>query len=368
MTGRSLGWGFIATEAVLIGSGLRARHKGRALKRDYERWADLHWDRDRYLDYLTYFESLTGSPWLYDHHTLPPAGERDHDYYEMIGKYEQFAPGWSDWRASWDIPWRGISRVREDYLGQRYRANRYLKWALTSGGLVFLNHLIAGTEVLFHKEGSRDRPPARLRELTPWGAAGRSLILPGWGQRLQGRRGSATTLAVCEGLFWFGLKGFSQYGDWKMEDSRRWAVRHAGVDPWRKDAGYYHALSLYPDFTTHNAVQRSGLGTPEEAYPSGIGYEWRWDSESSWKRYRDLRRDSRLARSRARVVLSGIVAVRLIGAVAALITGTRQGLAEDSGGERITVTISPRMGLDPFAGIDRFYPGKTSGLVLKVCF
>ena len=376
LTGRSWGWGLIATEAVLIGSGLWARHEGRGLKGEYERFADLNWERDRYLEYLTTFESLTGSPWPHDHHTLPPADIRDHDYYEMIGKYDQFAPGWTDWHASWDVPWRGVSRSRERYLNRRFEANRYLKWSLTAGGLVFLNHLAAGTEVLFSGGEPSGNTHSRSRELTPWGAAARSLLFPGWGQRLQGKRGLAGVLTLCEGMFWGGLKAFSVYSDWMLDDSRRWAVSHAGADPWLKDSGYYRVLALYPDFTTYNAVQRSGLGSPSEAYPAGIGYEWRWDSESSWKRYRELRRDSRLAENRAKIALSGIVAGRLVGAVAALITGT---LREPQGGpagpvsgsagrNRLTVTISPWMadGVDTSTGV--LQDGRISGVTLKLRF
>ena len=377
LTGRSWGWGLIATEAVLIGSGLWARHEGRGLKREYERFADLHWDRDQYLDYLDTYESLTGSPWLYDHHTLPPAGVRDHDYYEMIGKYDQFAPGWSDWQASWDVPWRGISRSREYYLNRRFEANRYLKWSLTAGGLVFLNHLAAGTEVLFSGGEQRNRAPAGPHEITPWGAAARSLLFPGWGQRLQGKRGLASVLTICEGMFWGGLKAFDVYSDWMLEDSRRWAVHHAGADPWLKDSGYYRVLALYPDFTTYNAVQRSGLGSPSEAYPAGIGFEWRWDSESSWKRYREMRRDSRLAENRAKIAMSGIVAGRLIGAVMALITGRLDESDEGSGGwnggngrwgNRFTVTISPWMGDGADTLTGALQGGQVSGVTLRLTF
>jgi len=376
MTGRSWGWGLIATEAALIGSGLWARHEGRALKGGYERFADLNWERGRYLEYLTTFEFLTGSPWPYDHHTLPPADIRDHDYYEMIGKYDQFAPGWTDWHASWDVPWRGVSRSRENYLNRRFEANRYLKWSLTAGGLVFLNHLAAGTEVLFSGGERSGTTHSRSTELTPWGAAARSLLFPGWGQRLQGKRGLASVLTLCEGVFWGGLKAFNVYSGWMLDDSRRWAVSHAGADPWLKDSAYYRVLALYPDFTTYNAVQRSGLGSPSEAYPAGIGYEWRWDSESTWKRYRELRRDSRLAENRAKIALSGIVAGRLIGAVAALITGTlreSQGgptdpVSASAGRNRFSVTISPWMaeGADTATGV--LQEGRISGVTLKLRF
>ncbi|MFC1629532.1 hypothetical protein ACFL3H_10545, partial [Gemmatimonadota bacterium] len=101
-----------------------------------------------------------------------------------------------------------------------------------------------------------------------------------------------------------------------------------------------------------------------------------WDSESSWKRYREFRRDSRLAANRAKIALSGIVASRLVGAVAALITGT---LRESEGGptgqvsgskgrNQLIVNISPWMVdvTDTSTGV--LQEGRISGVMVKLRF
>ncbi len=329
-TGRKWGWGLVAAEAALVGGGLWARSRGRDQQRGYERFADLHWDRNRYLDYIASYEAITGSPWPYAHHNLPLAGVHNHDYYEMIGKYEQFAPGWNDWSAGYDVLYRGLSANRDSYLHQRLVANRYLKWALTAGGLVFLNHVVASAEALLWglRGGERAEGRSPPAAVTPWKAAAHSLLLPGWGQRLQGNKGLADVLVLVEGLCWGGLAGFHCYGDWKLADSRHWAAQHAGVYLGGKDDAYFRALARYPDWTTYNAVQLSGVGDPSALYPAGAGYEWRWSSEAAWKRYRELRRDERLAKNYATLALGGIVAGRLVGAVAALASGRHAELAE----------------------------------------
>ena len=324
--GRRSGWAFIAAEVVLIGGGIWAGYRGRSLQEDYEFLADLHWDRNSYLDYLSFYTAETGLPWPYDHHTLPPEGTRDHDYYEMIGKYEQFAPGWDDWSAWYDITYRGNSSNRNSYLQMRLEANRFLKSALTAGGLLFLNHALTSAEALiWGLRGERQRLPAAEASRSPWNAALKSLLLPGWGQRSQGKRTAANVFVMVEGLFWGGVIGLNKYSGWKLEDSRRWAALYAGSSLAGKDDDYFQYLALYPDMTTFNAAQYSGLGDPSSAYPAGAGYDWRWSSEREWKRYRELRRDSRLASSYATVALGGIVAGRLVGVATALISGNRSG-------------------------------------------
>ena len=153
-----------------------------------------------------------------------------------------------------------------------------------------------------------------------WKAAGRSLLVPGWGQRTQGRTGLADVLTGIEAAGWLGVWGWSSYEAWRRDDSRRWAAARAAADIAGKDGRWFEALEDFPDLVTWNAFQRSGLGDPALAYPEGAGWEWRWESEAAWRRYRDLRRLSRVAKNLTRVAIGGIVAVRLTGAVAALIT------------------------------------------------
>jgi len=157
-----------------------------------------------------------------------------------------------------------------------------------------------------------------------WRAAGKSLLLPGWGQHVQGRPTLGYVLEGIEAAGWLGVWGWNRYEAWRRADSRRWAAVVADADIAGKDRRWYEALEDFPDLITYNAFQRSGLGEPALVYEEGAGYEWRWNSESSWHRYRDLRRLARVARNLTRVAAGGIVAVRLTGAVAALITARRQ--------------------------------------------
>lgn len=160
-------------------------------------------------------------------------------------------------------------------------------------------------------------------EREAWRAAWHSLLLPGWGQRMQNRTTLANVLVGLEAAFWGGVAGWNAYGGWRIEDSRRWAALHAGVTLSGKNRRYFEALAFYPDMVTYNAAQRSGLGDPDLVYPENEGYEWRWNSEADWRRYRRLRRLSRRADNLATLAVGGVVAVRLVGAVSALIVGRK---------------------------------------------
>lgn len=187
--------------------------------------------------------------------------------------------------------------------------------------LICLLLLCAATAPPVRAQPVQEEPAGRSPDRNAWAAAWRSLVLPGWGQRLQGHRTYAGILTAVEVAFWGGLVGWNAYENWRLEDSRRWAALHAGAMLADKDRIYFQNLALFPDLETYNAVQRSGLGDPSDTYPAGAGYEWRWNSQTSWKRYRRLRVLARRADNFATLAVGGIVAGRLVGAVSALIAG-----------------------------------------------
>jgi len=135
---------------------------------------------------------------------------------------------------------------------------------------------------------------------------------------------------------------------WTLESSRLLAAERAGVMLSDKGRTYFQALELYPDLTTYNAAQLSGLGDPEAVYPTGAGWDWRWESEAAWRRYRRMRRDARRMKNWATLSLGGVVAGRLAGAATALIAGIRDregvtpaGSAGDAAAGGFSIRIEP---------------------------
>lgn len=71
--------------------------QGNDLTDRYEAFSQEHWSRSRYIDYL-WFAEKDSSDYNIDRkiftHHLPPTNTQQ--YYEMTGKYDQFAWGWDD--------------------------------------------------------------------------------------------------------------------------------------------------------------------------------------------------------------------------------------------------------------------------------
>lgn len=97
-------------------------------------------------DKLNALEVAIGS-W-YSHQLAP---FNDQQYYEMIGKYQQFNPGWSDYSDS-DYPPDGytypdpVTPTFKWYAGERGKANDYYNTASTAVIVVVANHILSAVE------------------------------------------------------------------------------------------------------------------------------------------------------------------------------------------------------------------------------
>ncbi len=154
---------------------------GAKLETKYKKWADSHWNAyDWYLNglnlpyvgipdstddasHLIYFEyngqeypsnvdylneHLPGwESYLAADTVLTPI--RTRDYYENIGKYDQFASGWADFSSSLIAGDSTASvkvansKYRANYLNQRYESNQALKMATNFATVIMFNHLLS---------------------------------------------------------------------------------------------------------------------------------------------------------------------------------------------------------------------------------
>jgi len=92
---------------------------------------------------------------------------RDRDFYENIGKYDQFVGGWTDCYNPSDIQhtfpqWFEVEKDvgdsteiiistlnKEDYVGQRASSNDYLNMAKYAVSAVMFNHVISALEAVW---------------------------------------------------------------------------------------------------------------------------------------------------------------------------------------------------------------------------
>lgn len=126
---------FLGVEAGMWMGYFNYHNDGQKLTDDFEDYADGNWNEQAYRDWLVANnlneEDLT--------HQLPET--RDQQYYEMIGKYDQFRAGWSDFDP--DLYDSTESPVRLTYNLDRLKANDKLDQANNFIILSMVNHLLS---------------------------------------------------------------------------------------------------------------------------------------------------------------------------------------------------------------------------------
>ena len=198
---------FAGIEAASIFSGLQWKKKAEDIRLQYEIFADQNWDletwvfntlntpignyadvhingthklilvlsgslAEQYGNYVSSDSLENNAHWVY-------TGEvnvlRDRDFYENIGKYDQFVGGWTDCYDPSDIQytfpqWFEVEKDvgdsteiiistpnKEDYVGQRARSNDYLNMAKYAVSAVMFNHVISALEAVWSTQ-IRNRP------------------------------------------------------------------------------------------------------------------------------------------------------------------------------------------------------------------
>ncbi len=137
--------------------------KGKDKEKEYKTFADQYWSEDEYVQWLIDSLSITSDTatywdpekqeWTYLSHHLPD--KRTQQYYEMIGKYEQFRWGWTDWDAA-----SKFSQHRDSYLDMRRISNDWLNKATYSAMISLANHILSAFDAAitvnkYNKKGER---------------------------------------------------------------------------------------------------------------------------------------------------------------------------------------------------------------------
>ena len=210
--------GAFVLEAAIITSSIVWRNQGNDLERDYQLFAHASWDPAKYAQWLNDYSSFievevnpiavpsaidfqrpeawSDQEWqevlsFFDQiqdierqmyhietgaafsHTLPDFSEQQ--YYELIGKYYQFAPGWSDYpdwldqsgtpNAAIDPSMTGtdgesrpnVSDTFFRYADDHAYANDVLRRASRVSGLLILTHLVSAIDAAISAKLHNDR-------------------------------------------------------------------------------------------------------------------------------------------------------------------------------------------------------------------
>ncbi len=143
----------------------------------------------------------------------------------------------------------------------------------------------------------------------------KSLLIPGWGQYSQGRKGSALLVFGLEAAFWGGMFAFDAYGDWLANDYKAYAVMHAGIDPAGKNHDFYVDIGNYSSQDEYNDIQQ--IERDYGALYLGEAYYWNWDSSANRTFFEDLRIRSDMYRNSVVYFVGAILVNHLASAIEA---------------------------------------------------
>ena len=137
---------FLGVDVALWAFYFNYHGKGTDKETEYQGFADQYWTEDQYIQWLiqTYnIQSDREKYWdpiakdsVYLSHHLPDT--KTDQYYEMIGKYEQFTGGWGD----------NLDK-REVYLGMRRDSNDLLNKAKYAAMFSLGNHILSAFDAAF---------------------------------------------------------------------------------------------------------------------------------------------------------------------------------------------------------------------------
>ena len=131
---------FLAAEVALWIGSSNWNDEGDQIKKTFHDYANIHWSEERW-------ESLYNSGTDPSTHHLPQDDQgntiKTQQYYEMIGKYDQFMQGWDDWVSGGP----DLTPNRDAYETLRDDSNRaYIKASYCTMAIL-ANHVISAMDV-----------------------------------------------------------------------------------------------------------------------------------------------------------------------------------------------------------------------------
>jgi len=184
---------FVGVEVVGIAGYVTWTNKADDITKEYENWADDHWDMESWVNgsaiLLSDIQS-NGYPDVNDvridgsHHiTIIVNGKyesshilldnsnidytelRDWDFYEGIGKYDQFSAGWDD-ANDWEIVYKNIKDGEDElivmtpnkqhYLDLRNDSNILYKNAKFAASVLLFNHIFSALDALWDANKNKE--------------------------------------------------------------------------------------------------------------------------------------------------------------------------------------------------------------------
>jgi hypothetical protein len=153
---------FIAVEATAWYMYAHYNQEGNDLEDQFHTYADAHWSEPDYWKWISQHSGITYSEenmealrdWEHEHFSHGLHRQKDQQYYEMIGKYDQFNAAWDDagiglLDQAWDTSNPDRSENRLYYEDLRDESNQAFKKATTGATIALINHIISAADASY---------------------------------------------------------------------------------------------------------------------------------------------------------------------------------------------------------------------------
>ena len=196
---------FFGIETLAIGSNFHFNQKSYDYRVDFEDYADQNWDLKRWFENTkiifpenwrdiivgthklglkingNYFNTTSLEDLSKKHSWSDIQVVRDRDFYENIGKYDQFVGGWSDEfdnpfdnKGNWFSERKGnvetviLTKNKNYYRDLRHKTNTYSNYARYAISVVMLNHIASGFDALISSNNVKSKIGKFSIELFPY--------------------------------------------------------------------------------------------------------------------------------------------------------------------------------------------------------
>lgn len=168
-------------------------------------------------------------------------------------------------------------------------------------------------------------PPQPEADRSAGKAFGMSLLLPGLGHRYVNQNqwsGWAKTYTAADAALWLSLIGGEWRQDHLIQSYTTLARGSAGAAVDGKDRTFFLNLASFESSEEYRETMLRNRAWDQIDYVDDPSFQWEWQSEEDFSRYRDLRDDAESLRRRRSILIASLVANRLIsGAIAARSAG-----------------------------------------------
>lgn len=169
------------------------------------------------------------------------------------------------------------------------------------------------------------RPDTPTAERSAGKAFGLSVLIPGLGHRYVNQNqwtGWAKTYTAADAALWLSLFGGEWRRDHLIQSYTTLARGSANTVVDGKDRTFFLNLASFESSDEYRETMLRNRAWDQIDYVDDPAFQWEWESENEFNRYRDLRDDAETLRRRRSILIASLVANRLIsGAIAARSAG-----------------------------------------------